>query len=101
MDIALIPQPFQKVSWFLGHDCVDWEAYFQNANDGTNEGIIHKTKPFFSVQFHPEAKAGPTDTEWLFDKFAAQIRGSKFSDPVALQPPKPQVRKVCLNSKLH
>jgi carbamoylphosphate synthase small subunit len=37
----------------------DWEALFTNANDNTNEGIICKTRPAFSVQFHPEARAGP------------------------------------------
>lgn len=47
----------------------DWEPLFINMNDGTNEGIRHKTKPFFSAQFHPEACSGPTDTEFLFDKF--------------------------------
>lgn len=47
----------------------DWEPYFENMNDGTNEGIRHKTKPFFSTQFHPEACGGPTDTEFIFDKF--------------------------------
>ena len=47
----------------------DWKPYFINANDGTNEGLIHKTKPFFSVQFHPEARGGPYDTSFLFDKF--------------------------------
>lgn len=47
----------------------DWEVYFENMNDGSNEGIRHKTKPFFSVQFHPEAASGPTDTEFLFDEF--------------------------------
>ena len=35
-----------------------WSQFFVNANDGTNEGIIHQTRPIFSVQFHPEACAG-------------------------------------------
>jgi carbamoyl-phosphate synthase small subunit len=47
----------------------DWEAWFSNINDNTNEGIKHKTKPFFTVQFHPEASSGPTDTDYLFDEF--------------------------------
>ncbi|MEG1748232.1 MAG: glutamine-hydrolyzing carbamoyl-phosphate synthase small subunit [Tannerellaceae bacterium] len=47
----------------------DWEPLFINMNDGTNEGIRHKSKPFFSAQFHPEACSGPTDTEFLFDEF--------------------------------
>ncbi|MDE5688076.1 MAG: glutamine-hydrolyzing carbamoyl-phosphate synthase small subunit [Paramuribaculum sp.] len=47
----------------------DWEPLFVNMNDGTNEGIRHKTKPFFSAQFHPEASSGPKDTEFLFDEF--------------------------------
>ena len=47
----------------------EWEPLFVNMNDGTNEGIKHKTKPFFSSQFHPEACSGPTDTEFIFDKF--------------------------------
>ena len=51
----------------------DWEPLFINMNDGTNEGIRHKTKPFFSAQFHPEATSGPTDTEFLFDEFIAKL----------------------------
>lgn len=47
----------------------DWETLFENMNDGSNEGIRHRSKPWFSVQFHPEASAGPTDTEFLFDEF--------------------------------
>jgi carbamoyl-phosphate synthase small subunit len=47
----------------------DWEPLFINMNDGTNEGIRHKSKPFFSAQFHPEASSGPKDTEFLFDEF--------------------------------
>ena len=51
----------------------DWEPLFINMNDGTNEGIRHKTKPYFSAQFHPEAASGPTDTEFLFDEFVNMI----------------------------
>jgi len=47
----------------------DWEPWFVNTNDGTNEGIRARLKPFFSVQFHPEAHPGPTDTGFLFDDF--------------------------------
>ncbi len=51
----------------------DWEPLFVNMNDGTNEGIRHKTLPFFSAQFHPEASSGPKDTEFLFDEFIAML----------------------------
>lgn len=47
----------------------DWEPLFVNMNDGSNEGIRHKTNPWFSAQFHPEAASGPVDTEFLFDDF--------------------------------
>jgi carbamoyl-phosphate synthase small subunit len=47
----------------------DWTEWFVNNNDGTNEGVKHKTKPFFAVQFHPESSPGPNDTAWLFDMF--------------------------------
>ena len=48
--------------------------WFINANDNTNEGIIHKNKPIMSVQFHPEATPGPEDTEWIFDFFLKHIK---------------------------
>ncbi|MFQ6103442.1 MAG: carbamoyl-phosphate synthase (glutamine-hydrolyzing) small subunit, partial [Candidatus Glassbacteria bacterium] len=47
----------------------DWRVWFYNNNDGTNEGIIHISKPFFGTQFHPEASPGPDDTEFIFDMF--------------------------------
>ncbi len=45
------------------------EAWFMNANDKTVEGVKHKTKPAFALQWHPEASPGPYDTEFLFDRF--------------------------------
>lgn len=50
-----------------------WEPYFTNMNDGSNEGIRHITKPWYSSQFHPEASGGPVDTEFLFDDFVAKL----------------------------
>ena len=52
----------------------DWEPMFINMNDGTNEGIRHKSLPFFSAQFHPEASSGPKDTEFIFDKFISMLK---------------------------
>ena len=51
----------------------DWEPLYINMNDGTNEGIRHKTRPYFSAQFHPEASSGPTDTEFIFDRFVESL----------------------------
>lgn len=55
----------------------DWKVLFANANDQTNEGIVHRTKPHFSVQFHPEHTAGPADLENLFDVFVQSIEDYK------------------------
>ncbi len=51
-----------------------FKPWFVNANDGTNEGIIHEKYPFMSTQFHPEANPGPVDTEWVFDFFLNRIK---------------------------
>ncbi|WP_395946589.1 glutamine-hydrolyzing carbamoyl-phosphate synthase small subunit [Caedibacter taeniospiralis] len=51
----------------------DWEIWFRNLNDNTIQGIKHKTLPYSSVQFHPEAGPGPVDTVWLFDRFVEQL----------------------------
>lgn len=52
----------------------EWRPLFINLNDGTNEGIEHISKPFFSTQFHPEASGGPVDTEPLFSRFIESIK---------------------------
>ncbi|MCI8441075.1 MAG: carbamoyl phosphate synthase small subunit [Provencibacterium sp.] len=49
------------------------ETLFKNVNDATNEGIIYRNIPAFSVQFHPEAAAGPLDTGFLFDQFVKNM----------------------------
>lgn len=55
----------------------DWRPLFTNANDGTNEGIVHRSGPYFSVQFHPEHTAGPEDLELLFDVFLETVQAAK------------------------
>jgi carbamoyl-phosphate synthase small subunit len=51
-----------------------FKEWFINANDNTNEGIIHDTLPFMSVQFHPESSPGPLDTDWIFDFFLKKAK---------------------------
>ena len=55
----------------------EWAVLFTNENDGTNEGIVHREQPFFSVQFHPEHMGGPKDLEVLFDIFLGVCREFK------------------------
>ena len=50
---------------------------FRNANDGSCEGLDYPGKRCFTVQFHPEACAGPHDTEFLFDRFLRMMRGEE------------------------
>jgi carbamoyl-phosphate synthase small subunit len=59
----------QNHGFAIGKIPKGFKPWFVNANDETNEGIIHEKLPFMSVQFHPESSPGPMDTEWLFDFF--------------------------------
>lgn len=51
----------------------NWITTFRNLNDGTVEGIAHRTLPYSAVQFHPEAAPGPKDTEWMFEQFYSRL----------------------------
>ncbi|KAF2277390.1 aspartate carbamoyltransferase [Westerdykella ornata] len=64
----------------------NWEELFVNANDGSNEGIRHVSRPYFSVQFHPEHTPGPRDTEFLFDVFIETIMKAIDSPEVLSKP---------------
>lgn len=56
----------------------DFKEYFVNLNDGSNEGIIHKTRPIFGTQFHPEAKGGPLDSAYLFESYLESVRAYRM-----------------------
>ena len=76
-----------------------WKTLFTNANDGSNEGIAHETRPYFTAQFHPEASSGPTDTEFMFDTFleACGKPLDRINFPVRkAAPPRPCVKKILL-----
>jgi carbamoyl-phosphate synthase small subunit len=63
----------QNHGFVIGKVPKDFSPWFINANDNTNEGIIHRKYPFMSVQFHPEASPGPLDTDWIFDYFLKKL----------------------------
>ena len=72
---------------FAVDDCQlpsEWQTLFTNQNDESNEGIAHGSKPFFSVQFHPEHCAGPEDARFLFEIFASKVK-RHFQDPKLCQ----------------
>lgn len=77
----------------------DWKPLFLNANDLSNEGILHCFKPYVSVQFHPEACGGPFDTTFLFKEFIGMVKGHPSEKVVLLSPSlydRVNLRKVLL-----
>uniref|UniRef100_A0A8C4PN49 Carbamoyl phosphate synthase arginine-specific large chain n=1 Tax=Equus asinus asinus TaxID=83772 RepID=A0A8C4PN49_EQUAS len=73
---------------------VGWLPLFTNANDHSSEGIVHDSLPFFSVQFHPEHRAGPSDMELLFDIFLETVKEATAGNPGGSGLPPP--RKVLI-----
>uniref|UniRef100_A0A069DM27 CAD like protein n=1 Tax=Clytia hemisphaerica TaxID=252671 RepID=A0A069DM27_9CNID len=63
----------------------EWSVLFTNENDGSNEGIVHNTKPIFSVQFHPEHQGGPRDLELLFGFFVDIVNKLKIDSNLCLR----------------
>ncbi|KAF2100938.1 carbamoyl-phosphate synthase-like protein arginine-specific small chain [Rhizodiscina lignyota] len=59
-----------------------FKEYFVNLNDSSNEGIVHASRPIFSAQFHPEAKGGPLDSAYLFDKYMDAVKAFRKSQAV-------------------
>ena len=55
----------------------EWEPYYINLNDGTNEGFRHKTKPFFSTQFYHEPSGAAYDAEYMFGTFFEEVKKYK------------------------
>ena len=77
----------------------DWKSLYINLNDLSNEGMIHKSLPYFSVQFHPEAKAGPPDTAFLFDLFLEKVKQPNYRELTTLEVhdlDKPMYKKVLI-----
>eukprot|EP00617_Octactis_speculum_P026137 CAMPEP_0185750740 /NCGR_PEP_ID=MMETSP1174-20130828/9510_1 /TAXON_ID=35687 /ORGANISM="Dictyocha speculum, Strain CCMP1381" /LENGTH=1498 /DNA_ID=CAMNT_0028427391 /DNA_START=102 /DNA_END=4595 /DNA_ORIENTATION=- len=76
----------------------EWKVLFTNTNDGSNEGIVHTSKPYFSAQFHPEAQGGPNDTanffDWFLDCCKNPGKSLDFSPRLSVAPERPVVNKV-------
>ena len=66
-------------------EALQTEGRYANVRTLRSEGIIHKSRPIFSTQFHPEAKGGPLDSSYLFDNYLESVKRYKDSQAI-LQP---------------
>lgn len=76
----------------------EYKEYFVNLNDSSNEGMIHKSRPIFSTQFHPEAKGGPLDSAFLFETYLDSVksyhRSQNLLQPARDNKPSPLLRDL-------
>ncbi|MCX8188971.1 MAG: carbamoyl phosphate synthase small subunit, partial [Nitrososphaeria archaeon] len=66
----------ENQGYAVSPDCIEkteFKVWLKHIDDGTIEGIIHKSRPILSVQFHPEAYPGPYDTIFIFEYFARMV----------------------------
>lgn len=78
----------------------NWEVLFKNKNDSTNEGIYNTKFPYFSVQFHPEARGGTNDSRFLFDVFDELITTGKGVKEIIKNIFKPTIEKIKPKGKI-
>ena len=69
----------QNHSYVVDEKSIDYKKLsvrYKNVNDGSVEGLMHKSLPILSVQYHPEAHPGPSDSNWIFDEFLTSVRAA-------------------------
>ncbi len=80
LDTGLIEITSQNHGFCVDKESLDpavLETTHINLNDGTSEGLRHRKRPMFSVQYHPEAAPGPHDASYLFDEFVRLMEGAQ------------------------
>ncbi|MCY8223236.1 carbamoyl phosphate synthase small subunit [Bacillus haynesii] len=70
----------QNHSYVVDRDTIsqnEFSVRFHHVNDGSVEGLMHKTLPVISVQFHPEAHPGPAESEWIFGEYLQKLNEAR------------------------